>query len=120
MRYVWVALAGGAGAVTRYAIGVAFGAQLFPWATLGVNVTGSFLLAFVITFATERQLSPEVATAVTVGFIGAYTTFSTFAWESFTLGRTDRAGIAAVYISVSIVGGLAAAWAGYQLARTVA
>lgn len=86
MRYLWVALAGAAGAVTRYAIGIAFGAQLFPWATLGVNITGSFLLAFVLTFATERQLSPEVATAVTVGFIGAYTTFSTFAWESFVLG----------------------------------
>ncbi|HZJ27262.1 MAG TPA: CrcB family protein [Acidimicrobiia bacterium] len=120
MKYLWVALAGAAGAVTRYAIAVTFGAQLFPWATLLVNVTGSFLLAFVVTFATERQLSIEVATAVTVGFIGAYTTFSTFAWENFVMGRTERAGTAAVYIAVSIVGGLLAAWGGYQLARAAA
>lgn len=119
MKYLWVALAGAAGAVTRYAIAVAFGTQIFPWATLGVNITGSFLVGFVVTLATERSLSPELATAVIVGFIGAFTTFSTFAWEGFVLGRTDRAGIAAVYVAVSIVGGLAAAWAGYQLARTV-
>jgi CrcB protein len=120
VKFLWVALAGAAGAVTRYAIGLAVGVSEFPWATLGINVSGSLLLGFVLTFATERRLSPELATAVTVGFLGAYTTFSTFAWEGFVLGRTDRAGTAVVYVVVSVVGGIAAAWCGYQLARAVA
>jgi CrcB protein len=120
MRFVWVALAGGAGAVTRYAIGLAIGAERFPWATLLINVTGSFALGFVLTFFTERHLSTTVSTAIAVGFLGAYTTFSTFAFESYVLGRTDRAGTAAIYISVSVIGGLLAAWGGYSVARAAA
>jgi fluoride exporter len=120
VRFVWVGLAGAAGAVSRYAIGLAIGAERFPWATLLVNVSGSFALAFLVTLATERRLSVTASTAVTVGFVGAYTTFSTLAWESFVMGRTGRAATAAVYILVSIGGGLAAAWAGYQLARAAA
>jgi CrcB protein len=120
VRFFWVGVAGAAGAVTRYAISLAIGAERFPWATLLINVSGSFALGFILTYATERHLSPTASTAVTVGFLGAYTTFSTFAWESFVLGRTDRAVTAAVYISASIVGGLLAAWGGYQLARGVA
>jgi CrcB protein len=119
MTYLWVAIAGGAGAVTRYAIGIAIGAERFPWATLLINITGSFVFAVVITYATEKQLSPQAATAVTVGFLGAYTTFSTFAWETFVLHHTGRTGTAAIYIGASLVGGLAAAWAGYELARAV-
>lgn len=119
MKYVWVGAAGAAGAVTRYAIGLAVGAERFPWATLMINITGSFALAFVVTFATERFLSTAVATAVTVGFLGAYTTFSTFAWESFVMAHTGRGGTAAIYISASLVGGLAAAWSGYELARAL-
>lgn len=119
MQYLWVGLAGAAGAVTRYAIGLAIGAERFPWATLLINVSGSLLFAFVITFATERQLSTPVATAVTVGFLGAYTTFSTLAWESFVLAHTGRTGTAAIYIGSSLAGGLAAAWVGYELARAV-
>lgn len=120
MKFVWVGVAGAAGAVTRYAIGLGISAQRFPWATLLINVTGSFALGFVLTFFAERHLSPTLTTAVAVGFLGAYTTFSTFAWESYVLGRTDRAGTAAVYIVVSVLGGLVAAWGGYHVARTVA
>jgi CrcB protein len=50
--------------------------------------------------------------------LGGYTTFSTFAWEAFTLGRTGRAWVAVAYVSVSVVGGLAAAWFGYVVGRT--
>jgi CrcB protein len=120
MKFVWVGAAGAAGAVTRYAISLAIGAERFPWATLLINVTGSFALAFVVTFATERYLSPTLATAVTVGFLGAYTTFSTFAYEAFVMGHTGRADTAAIYVIASIVVGLAAAWGGYELARAVA
>jgi fluoride exporter len=116
MRAVWVAIAGAAGALSRYGIGLAVGPQLFPWATLGINISGSFALALVLTWATAGHLSTDTSTAVTVGFLGAYTTFSTFAWETFVMGRTERVGTAVVYVAVSIVASVAAAWAGYKLA----
>ena len=119
MRFVWVGLAGAGGAVTRYAIGLAFGTERFPWATLLINVTGSFALAFLLTFALDRHVPTGVATAITVGFLGAYTTFSTFAWETFALSHTGRTATAAIYIGASLLGGLAAAWGGYELARTL-
>jgi len=119
MRFVWVGVAGAGGAVTRYAISLAIGAERFPWATLLINVSGSFVLAFVITFATERHLGIQAATAITVGFLGAYTTFSTFAWESFVLGHTHRVATAALYIGASLVGSIGTAWGGYELARAV-
>ena len=119
MRYVWVGLAGAGGAVTRYAIGLAIGAERFPWATLLINITGSFVLAFVLTYATERRLSPELTTAISVGFLGAYTTYSTFAWESFVMGHTGRTATAFLYVGASLVGGIGTAWGGYELARAV-
>jgi fluoride exporter len=119
VRALWVGIAGAAGALTRYGIGLAIGPQRFPWATLGINITGSFVLAFVLTWAVEGHLSTDAATAIGVGFLGAYTTFSTFAWESFAMGHTHRAGTAALYVGISVAGGLAAAWSGYALARAV-
>jgi CrcB protein len=119
VRVVWVGVAGAAGAISRYLIGLAFGAQRFPWATLSINISGSFVLALIVTVATERRWSADVATAITVGFLGAYTTFSTFAYESFVLGRTDRAGTATVYVFASIGFGLAAAWCGYLVGRAL-
>jgi CrcB protein len=116
VRFVYVALAGAAGAVTRYAIGLAIGPQAFPWATLAINITGSFVLGFVVTFATERHLPLDLSTAITVGLLGAYTTYSTFAYETFAMGHTGRGGTATVYVAASLVGGLLAAWGGYQLA----
>lgn len=85
-----------------------------------MNVTGSFVFAFVVAFATARHWSLDVSTAITVGFLGAYTTYSTFAHETFALGRTDRAGTATLYVAVSVLLGLGAAWAGYRLARALA
>jgi CrcB protein len=120
MKFLWVGLAGAAGAVSRYAIGLAFSIERFPWATLLINITGSFALGFVLTFFTARHLSPTASAAIAVGFLGAYTTFSTFAWEGYILGRTDRMVSAAIYIAASIIGGITAAAAGYHLARTLA
>lgn len=85
MRAVLVGVAGAAGALSRYGIAVAIGPQMFPWATLGINLSGSFVLAFVVTWATDGHLPADVATGITVGFLGAYTTFSTFSWETFVM-----------------------------------
>ena len=113
MRYLWVGLAGALGAMTRYALSRAVGITRFPWTTLSINISGSFLLALILTVVTHRRVSADVATAVTVGFLGAYTTFSTFAWETVDMSRDDRHAVAAVYVTVSLIGGIGAAWIGH-------
>lgn len=120
MRFVLVGVAGAAGALTRYAIGLAVGPRTFPWATLGINVSGSFVLAFVLAYATSRHVSPEVTAAAAVGFLGAYTTFSTFAYEAFTMEHTHRVLVGGAYVALSVTLGLLAAAGGYNLARAAA
>lgn len=118
MRALLVAMAGAAGASCRYGIGLAVGVRTFPWATLGINLAGSFVLAALLTAGAERGWSQDVTVPLAVGFLGAFTTFSTFSWETYTLARTDRVGAAAAYVGLSLVGGVLAAAAGYAAART--
>lgn len=118
MRFIWVGLAGAIGAVARYAIGLTVDQSRFPWATLAINLSGALLLGLFLTLALGR-VSVAVMTPVAVGLIGGFTTFSTFAWEGFTFGRTGRVWIAIVYMSVSVVGGLSAAWLGYVVGRAL-
>ena len=118
MRYLWVGLGGAAGTIARYAIGVRVDQSRFPWATLGINISGAFILAMFLTLGLGH-LSVAVMTPISVGVLGGYTTFSTFAWEGFTLERNGRPGIALLYIAVSVIGGLLAASAGYSLARAL-
>ena len=120
VKVLLVALAGSLGALARYGIGVAIGPRSVPWATLGINVSGSFVLGLVLALSVERGW-PETATIpIAVGFLGAYTTFSTFSYETFTLARTDRAALAMVYVAVSVSVGFLAAGAGYAFARKIA
>jgi fluoride exporter len=116
MRYLWVGLGGACGSVMRYAIGVRVDQEHFPWATLGINLSGAFVLGLFLTLALGH-LPVAVITPVAVGVIGGFTTFSTFAWEGFTHARSGRVGVAVVYISVSVVGGLVAASGGYSFGR---
>jgi fluoride exporter len=120
VRVVLVAIAGAAGAVIRYGVGLAVGVRSFPWATLGINVTGSLVLGFVLAMSIERSWSDASVVPITVGFLGAYTTFSTFSYETFALVRTDRAMTALLYVFASVVGGVLAAAAGYAAARRIA
>jgi len=120
VKVVLVGIAGACGALTRYGIGVAVGVRTFPWATLGINLTGSFLLGFLLTFGIQRGWSDTATVPIAIGFLGAYTTFSTFSYEAFTLARTDRAPQAAIYVAVSVFGGILAAFVGYVLARRMA
>jgi len=115
VTWVWVAVAGALGALTRYGVGVAIGPQVFPWGTWAVNISGSFLLGLVLTLGT--RLPDHVTTAIAVGYIGAFTTYSTFSWELFTLGRTDRLLVASAYLASSVVLGILAAALGYRLGR---
>lgn len=116
VRAVIVGLAGAAGALSRYSIGLAIGVRAFPWATLLINVVGSALLGYVVSGPGSRWTT-TTTTAVAVGFLGAFTTFSTFAYESLTMLRTDRAQAAFAYVVASIVLGILAAYLGYEVGR---
>ena len=119
MRYVWIAIAGAIGALTRDAIGRVVGFTRFPWATFAINVSGSFGLAVLLTVVMHRRVPAQLAAALSIGFFGAYTTFSTFAWESLDLSRTDRQPLALTYVVVSIVAGIGAAWLGHVGTRAI-
>jgi CrcB protein len=117
MTWVYVVTAGAAGTAARYGIGLALGPRGFPLGTLTVNVVGSFLIGLVLTLGVQERLSQQTTTALAVGFLGAFTTYSTFAWDAVALGRADRLALAALYVGISVTLGLLAAAAGYQCGR---
>jgi CrcB protein len=118
VRIALVGAAGAVGALTRYWIGTAVGVRSFPWATLAINVVGSFLLGVVLGGPGASRWSTTATTAVAVGFLGAFTTFSTFAFEATALVRDDRAGTAFAYVAASLGLGLAASALGFVVARS--
>ena len=114
VRVGLVCFAGALGALARYGVGLAVGSRSFPWSTLAINLAGSFLLGAVVG---ADRFSPDVRVAVTVGFLGAFTTFSTFAFEATNMVRDGRAPAALAYVAASVVVGLTAAAGGYSLTR---
>ena len=117
MTTVLVVVFGALGALARYEVGRAVGVASIPWVTLGINLSGSFLLGLLLTLGLQRQWPATTVVPVTVGFLGAYTTFSTFSYETFALVRDDRITAALAYAASSVVGGVVAAAAGYATAR---
>lgn len=117
MTILAVAAGGALGAVARYLLAVKLYGTLgvgFPWGTFGVNIAGSLMLGVILGLVEERNaFSPEVRTAITVGFIGGLTTFSTFVYESWTYLRDDNPLLMAAYVGVSLVFGLLAFTAGH-------
>ena len=118
---VVIALGGAAGTLLRLVVARALpsGVDGFPWDTLLVNLTGSLILGFIVVTALER-LGPTryFRPLIGTGFCGGFTTFSTFAVEVVLLVRAGRLGVAALYVLVSLVAGLALARAGMVLAHT--
>ena len=109
------------GALSRYFVGTLVQARFpqstFPWGTFVINVTGSLILGVVATLLTERFLSnPNWRPLVTIGFVGAYTTFSTFEYETFQLGSSWQA---MLNLLGSVVAGYAAIWFGARLAHAI-
>jgi CrcB protein len=120
-RYLLVLIGGGTGALARYvsasAIMTRFGGR-FPLGTLVINVTGSFLIGFLMTVLTERfQFDPAWRLLLVVGFLGGYTTFSTFEWETYTAVRDGALWTGMLNIVSSIMLGYIAVWLGSILAR---
>ena len=118
-----VAIGGAAGAVLRWLM--ASGVQrlaggAFPWGTFAVNALGSFLLGFLFVWLIERSTASElVRLAVTVGFLGAFTTFSTYSLESIRLLQEGALALALGNIMGQVVVCLLLTWLGVQLARVL-
>jgi fluoride exporter len=119
LRWLWVGVAGFFGAVLRYWLdGVVsrWASSAFPWGTFVINLTGCFVIGFLSAVLTGKFLPhPVVRTAVLVGFVGAYTTFSTFAYETLQLAKGGAFGFAVANIAASLVAGLLAVWLGDAL-----
>lgn len=124
MRSLWVGVAGFFGAIARYQLDslISRHAQgAFPWGTLVVNLTGCFLLGVLFTVSSGRlDADPALRTALTVGFVGAYTTFSTFSLQAVRLTEDGDIGLAIGYVAASVAIGLLAAWAGMAAGRAFA
>ena len=117
MNFLWVFLGGGIGCVLRYAVGLCICAAAFPWATLAVNVGGSLAIGLFGGWSERFGWSEAVRLALTVGFCGGFTTFSTFSKESFALVQSGRWCAFVAYVIGSMAIGLAAVALGYLIAR---
>jgi CrcB protein len=121
IRYLLVVIGGGTGALARYvaasAIMTRFGGK-FPLGTLVINVTGSFLIGFLMTILTERfKVDPNWRLLLVVGFLGGYTTFSSFEWETYSSVRDGGLWTGMLNVVSSVMLGYVAVTLGSVLAR---
>ena len=110
---------GAAGAVCRFVVATwcvrRWGAA-FPYGTLIINLTGSFLFGLFVGFAVSLLRAPEWRLGLAIGFLGGYTTFSTFAYDTLTLVREHKTARAALYVGATMLGGVLAVVGGLVLA----
>jgi fluoride exporter len=121
-RLVWyVAIGSGIGGATRLLVGNFIQQRIgvsFPLGTLVINVTGSFILGFILRYALGApEMSPALRALLTTGFCGGYTTFSTYSFETATLIEDGRYERASLYILLSVGVALLATFAGFASAR---
>jgi CrcB protein len=118
----WLLVAGAVGATGRYLVDGRVQRRttgLFPWATFTINVTGSFVLGVIVGLAEYHDLGRLPAAAIGTGFCGAFTTFSTFSYESVRLLERGAVGAAAANVVGSVIVGLLAAGAAIALAAAL-
>jgi CrcB protein len=119
-KYLLIAVGGALGSVLRYWVGSAMGSRMgfkFLYGTLVVNLTACLVIGFTLTYFGRRaDLNPDWQFLIAFGLIGAYSTFSTFEWETFSTLRSGAILLAALYAGASLVLGLMAVWGGAALA----
>ena len=118
-----IAVAGSLGALARYGLGgliLTRTGRTFPWETFVVNISGSFVLGFLFTVMAEQLTTASwLRSAVTIGFIGSYTTFSTLEYESYRLLENGALGLAAANVFGSVAAGLLAVYLGIVAGRAL-
>jgi CrcB protein len=122
-KYLLIAIGGALGSVARYWVGSTVAGRMgtkFPYGTFIVNVTACIVIGFSLTYLDRRAgLNPAWRFILPVGFIGAYSTFSTFEWEMFSTLRSGAFALATLYAVGSLIVGLAATWCGILLAEAI-
>ncbi len=122
-KFLLIAVGGALGSIARYWVGSTIGGRMgvrFPYGTLVVNITACIVIGFFLTWLGERtDLSPVYRYFIAVGFIGSYSTFSTFEWETLATLRSGAVLLAGVYAVGSFALGLAATWCGAVLAEAL-
>ncbi len=122
-KYLWVGIGGFAGSIARYALGVWIHDRMgtrFPYGTFVINITGCFLIGVILTVLDARVgVPPAWRLAIPIGFIGAYTTFSTFEYETFRSVHSGQASIGLLNIALSVIVGYFAVWLGVMAGRTL-
>lgn len=122
-KYLLIGLGGALGSAARYWVGATVGSRMgvrFPYGTLIVNITACFIIGFTLTWLGERvEFNPAWRYFIPIGFIGAYSTFSTYEWETLETLRSGAFALAALYAVGSLLLGLVAVWGGAALADVI-
>lgn len=122
-KYLFIAIGGSLGSIARYWVGSTISVRLgtrFPYGTFVINITACIIIGFALTYLNRRvELSPAWRYLVPVGFVGAYSTFSTYEWETLSTLRSGAFLLAALYAVGSLLLGLVAVWGGSLLAEVL-
>lgn len=121
-KYVAIVLGGSLGALARYGVGAwvvgRLGTTKFWYGTFIINMMACGIIGFSLTYMDRKgDMNPFWRFLIPVGFVGAYSTFSTFEWELFTGLQSSSYLLSAIYVVSSIIFGLGAIWAGVALGR---
>lgn len=117
MRFLFVGLGGGLGAMLRYALSCIPYKGTFPVLTLITNISGAVLIGLLAGIASRKGLSENALLFLKTGVCGGYTTFSTFSLEAYQLFQNGNHWSGAFYLSLSVAGCLAGIWIGFALAK---
>lgn len=118
-RYLIIMAGGALGTLARYVAASAIMERVnsrFPFGTFFVNITGCLLIGVMMTFLSQRGAHPNWRLGLVVGFLGGYTTFSSFAYEAYLSTRTGFPFVAMLNVAGSVIAGYLAVWAGAALA----
>ncbi|MBN2011804.1 fluoride efflux transporter CrcB [candidate division KSB1 bacterium] len=123
-KVIWVGIGGSIGAIMRYLVSGAvyswFQKPVFPAGTLAVNIIGCLIIGLLGGLAETRHVfSPEMRTLVFIGFLGSFTTFSSFGYEVFQLMRDGQMALALSNALLHLIVGLIAVWLGIVVARVI-
>lgn len=117
---LWVVVAGGFGSGARYLIGVWAAERIgtaFPYGTVIVNLAGCFALGVVAHLASTTSWNPELRAVIAAGFLGGFTTYSSFNHDTLALFAAGATGAAVLNVALTLGGGLLAGWLGLVAAR---